>query len=73
MDGAKFAWVNFIQRQKGGRPKRPRNVFETYRAEFDAPPQLDPVKIEVAIGLQREVDLVVYNCLRASRLLLARI
>jgi len=48
-------------------------VVETYRAEFDAPPQLDPVKIEVAIGLQREIDLVVYKRLGASRLLFARV
>ena len=39
----------------------PRKVFETYRAEFDAPPQLDPVEIKVAIGLQGEIDLVVYE------------
>jgi hypothetical protein len=39
----------------------PRNVFETYRAEFDAPPQLDPVEIEVAIGVQRKIDLVLYE------------
>lgn len=39
----------------------PRNVFETHRAEFDAPPQLDPVEIEVPIGPQREIDFVVYE------------
>jgi hypothetical protein len=44
---------NFIQRRTRKR------VSETYRAEFYAPPQLDAVEIEVAIGPQREVDLVI--------------
>jgi hypothetical protein len=52
---------NFIQRQREAVINNTKNVFETYRAEVYAPPQLDAVEIEVTIGSQREIDFVVYD------------
>jgi hypothetical protein len=62
----------FVQRRRK-RERPERNESETYRAEVDAPPQLDAVEIEVAIAPQRKIDLVVYDSVSFSGVLLAGI
>ena len=58
--GAKHVCVNGKDRKENlnGHEKRARN---TYPAELNAPPQLDAVEIEVAVGPQWEIDHVVYD------------
>lgn len=38
-----------------------KRARKTYPAELNAPPQLDAVEIEVAVGPQWEIDHVVYG------------
>ena len=61
-----FVWVKlYVRDRERERENLNDKSSETYRAKIYAPPQLDAVEIEVAIGPQRKVDLVIYDGLRA--------